>query len=622
MVLLQAENITKSFGEIVLFENISFSIHKGDKIALIAKNGTGKTTLLNIINNLDYADSGKITFRKDTTVGYLPQNPVFKENTVFEALHNSNKKIIAAINLYQDSIYSGEEKNLNEALAMMDSLNAWSYENQIHEMISKLELPEAKTQIATLSGGQKKRLALASTLLSKPDILILDEPTNHLDVEMIEWLEEYLDNQIETLFLVTHDRYFLEQVCNQILELDEKQIYCYEGNYSYFLQKRSERIQHTQTEIEKAKNLYRKELEWIRRMPKARTHKSKYRINAFEAINEKAHKQINEQKVEIITATRRIGKKILEINYLSKAYGDKVILKDFSYKFHQNERIGIVGSNGCGKTTFLHLLARQVKPDTGHFEYGDTVVLGYFTQENIQYPEDKRVIDVVKDIAEYITTADGSHITASQLLTFFLFPPNMQYTKVEKLSGGEKRRLQLVTVLMKNPNVLFLDEPTNDLDILTLNVLEEYLQNFNGCVVAVSHDRYFLDKIAEHIFVFQKNGIIKDYPGNYTQYLEEKKKKETLEKKQLSSEKIKVEKPDYLKRSNEKKITYKEQKELENIEQTIENLQNEKTKLEMQLIAPDTENLLRNQIAIQLHQITEKINSLELRWIELQEKLM
>jgi ATP-binding cassette subfamily F protein uup len=620
MVLLQAENLTKSFGEIVLFENISFSIHKGDKIALIAKNGTGKTTLLNIINNLDNADSGSITLRKDTTVGYLPQNPVFTENTVFETLHTSNKKIIAALELYHDATHSGDEKKMNEALALMDSLNAWNYETQINELISKLELPEANTNIAILSGGQKKRLALAATLLSKPDILILDEPTNHLDVDMIEWLEEYLDNQIETLFLVTHDRYFLEQVCNQIIELDQKQIYSYEGNYSYFLQKRSERIQQAQAEIEKAKNLYRKELDWIRRMPKARTHKSKYRINAFDEVDEKAHKQINEQKVEIKTATRRLGKKILEIDYLSKSYGEKVILKDFSYKFHQNERIGIVGPNGCGKTTFLQLLARQIKPDSGHFEYGDTVALGYFTQENIQYPEDKRVIDVVKDIAEYITTADGSHITASQLLTFFLFPPNMQYTQVEKLSGGEKRRLQLVTVLMKNPNVLFLDEPTNDLDILTLNVLEEYLLQFNGCVVAVSHDRYFLDKIAEHIFAFQENGKIKDYPGNYTQYLEEKKKKETQFKKQQSQEKAKIEKPLYQNRSSQKKLTYKEQKELENIEITLETLQNEKKELEQQLIAPETENTQRNQIAIRLHQITEEIETLEFRWIELQEK--
>ena len=620
MVLLQAENLTKSFGEIVLFENISFSIHKGDKIALIAKNGTGKTTLLNIINNLDNADSGSITLRKDTTVGYLPQNPVFTENTVFETLHTSNKKIIAALELYHDATHSGDEKKMNEALALMDSLNARNYETQINELISKLELPEANTNIAILSGGQKKRLALAATLLSKPDILILDEPTNHLDVDMIEWLEEYLDNQIETLFLVTHDRYFLEQVCNQIIELDQKQIYSYEGNYSYFLHKRSERIQKAQAEIEKAKNLYRKELDWIRRMPKARTHKSKYRINAFDKVDEKAHKQINEQKVEIKTATRRLGKKILEIDYLSKSYGEKVILKDFSYKFHQNERIGIVGTNGCGKTTFLQLLARQIKPDSGHFEYGDTVALGYFTQENTQYPEDKRVIDVVKDIAEYITTADGSHITASQLLTFFLFPPNMQYTQVEKLSGGEKRRLQLVTVLMKNPNVLFLDEPTNDLDILTLNVLEEYLLQFNDCVVAVSHDRYFLDKIAEHIFAFQENGKIKDYPGNYTQYLEEKKKKETQFKKQQSQEKAKIEKPLYQNRSSQKKLTYKEQKELENIEITLETLQNEKKELEQQLIAPETENTQRNQIAIRLHQITEEIETLEFRWIELQEK--
>jgi len=621
MVLLQAENITKSFGEIVLFENISFSIHKGDKIALIAKNGTGKTTLLNIINGIDSPDSGSITLRKDIHIGYLPQNPVFIENTVFDTLHNANKKIVEAQEKYHIATQTNDEKKINEALALMDSLNAWNYESQIYELISKLELPEAQTKIETLSGGQKKRLALACTLLSKPDILILDEPTNHLDVDMIEWLEEYLDHQIETLFLVTHDRYFLEQVCTQIIELDQKQLYTYEGNYSYFLQRRSERIQQAQSEIEKAKNLYRKELDWIRRMPKARTHKSKYRINAFEKISEKAHKQMIEQKVEIKTATRRLGKKILEINYLSKSFGDKIILKDFSYKFLQNERIGIVGPNGCGKTTFLQLLAQQIKPDNGHFEFGETVVLGYFTQENIQYPPDKRVIDVVKDIAEYITTTDGKHLSASQLLTYFLFPPNMQYTLVEKLSGGEKRRLQLVTVLMKNPNVLFLDEPTNDLDIITLNVLEEYLLQFNGCVVAVSHDRYFLDKVTEHIFAFEGNGIIKDYPGNYTQYLNERRKNEMHQKTPVSTKKKESTHITNKPKTSIKKLTYKEQKELEQIESQLEHLQKEKQHIESKLIDPQTNNQDRNEFAIKLYKINEEIDLLELRWLELQEKI-
>lgn len=620
MVLLQAENITKSYGDLVLFENISLSIHKGEKIALISRNGAGKTSLLNIINGLDTPDSGKITMRNDIRIGYLPQNPEFKNITVLETLHHANTKVEQALEQYHKAMNSSDEKSMNEAIALMDSLDAWNYETKINEFISKLELPEPHAQILNLSGGQKKRLALAAALLSEPDILILDEPTNHLDVDMIEWLEEFLYHDIETLFLVTHDRYFLEQVCNQIIELDQKQLYFYEGNYSYFLQRRSERLQQAQSEIEKARNLYHKELDWIRRMPKARTHKSKYRVNAFDAIDEKAHQQIIEQKIEIKTATRRLGKKILEINYLSKAFDDYIILKDFSYKFHQNERIGIVGPNGCGKTTFLQLLAQKIKPDSGHFEYGDTVVLGYFTQENTEYPPDKRVIDVVKDIAEYITTADGNHLTAGQLLTFFLFSPNAQYTLVEKLSGGEKRRLQLVTVLMRNPNVLFMDEPTNDLDILTLNVLEEYLLQFSGCVVAVSHDRYFLDKISEHIFAFEGNGRIKDYPGNYTQYLSERKKKEALQKKQNPPIKKEPETVVSRNKPEKKKLTYKEQKELENIELTLKQSQQKKQELENKLTDPNTDNQERNTIAICLHQLNEEIDILELRWLELQEK--
>ncbi len=619
MVLLQVENISKSYGDLTLFSNVSFSLHKGDKLGLIARNGAGKTNLLNIVAGVDYPDEGKVTLRNGIVVNYLPQNPQIHYTTVFETLYQSDQTIVKLLTQYQDALTNQQHELLNELITQLDTLDAWNYETRILEFIERFHLPDANTEVKSLSGGLKKRLTLASVLLKKSDILILDEPTNHFDVQTTEWLEEYLNEKVETLLIVTHDRYFLENVCNEIIELDQKQLYFYEGNYSYFLKRRSERIQQMQSEIEKAQNLYRRELEWIRRMPKARTHKSKFRIQAFEDIKQKAFQQIDEQQVEIKTGSQRLGKKVLEIYNLEKSYNGHTYIRNFSYKFQPNERVGIVGPNGCGKTTLLQILAGKIKPDCGHYELGETVKLGYFTQSEISLPDEKKVIEVVKDIAEYIQTSDGNHLSASQLLTYFLFPPSMQYVYVNKLSGGEKRRLQLVTVLMTNPNLLFLDEPTNDLDILTLNVLENYLLNFNGTIVTVSHDRYFLDKICQHLFVFEKNGLIKDFPGNYTQYLQyaktfQKQEIQPIQKKTESSVTTKEKR-----RSN--KLSYKEQKELEQLEQVIDQLTKEKQEIESRLTTARLSSEELNQLSVTLHQINLSIEEKELRWIELMEKM-
>lgn len=619
MVLLQVENVTKSFGDLVLFENISFSIHKNDKIGLIARNGTGKTTLLNIITKKDSPDSGTIIYRNNITISYLQQQPILNNNdTVYDILYKANENLFNALENYKFAVKQTDENILSDALSEMDRYNAWNLDTQIQEFIFRFKLPTANTKVAILSGGQKRRLALARLLIQKPDILILDEPTNHLDVEMIEWLEDYLNQEINTLLLVTHDRYFLENVCNRIIELDNKQLFEYEGNFSYFLEKRSERIQQHKAEIEKARNLYRKELDWIRRMPKARTHKAKYRIEAFKKIEEKATQQISENQIEIKTAQRRLGKKVIDIYNLEKSYGNNILIKSFNYKIAPGDRIGIVGPNGCGKTTFLELILNKIKPDAGRIEYGDTVVMGYFSQENVSYPAGKRVIDVVKDIAEYTTTSDGQYLSASQLLSYFLFPPSIQFIPVEKLSGGEKRRLQLVTVLMKKPNVLLLDEPTNDLDVLTLNVLEEYLLNFNGCVLAVSHDRYFLDKIAKHIFAFESNGVIKDFPGNYTQYQDQKKKIEVKSQQVLQPQK---QEKIFEVKNQKKKLSYKEQKELEQLEIEIKQLYSEKESIEAILMNPQVTGEEISKLAIQHNELKMLIENKENRWIELMEKI-
>ena len=616
MNYLQAENITKSYGEHILFEKISVSLHKDDRVALIARNGAGKTSLLNIITGEDNADSGNIVFRNDIRFGYLPQDPIFNENdTIIEAVFNSQDKILSAISEYEKALLENDNDKLQSAIDKMELLKAWDYEAKVKQILTELKINDYTAKISELSGGQKKRVALAKVLISKPDIYILDEPTNHLDLEMIEWLEEYLMSSNITLLMVTHDRYFLDRVCNQILEIDNKQIYQYKGNYSYFLEKRDERINIFNTEVEKAKNLFRKELDWIRRMPKARTTKAKYRVEAFTEVQEKASQKTNEKNVKLNIKATRIGKKILEINYLSKSFGDKLLFKDFEYLFKQHDKIGIIGKNGTGKTTFLNIINGLEKADSGKFEVGETIVFGYYKQEGIKIDESKKVIDVAKEIAEVVTLGDGSKMTVSGFLNYFLFPPERQYINVSKLSGGERRRLYLMTVLMKSPNFLILDEPTNDLDIYTLNVLEDYISQFTGCVILVSHDRYFMDKLVDHIFVFEGDGKIKDFPGNYTDY---RIKHKTVFK-QLPI--IKEEKKEITQPEKEKirKLTFKEKIELEELDKNIATLENQKQMLENELSSGKLQNNVLIEKSNLLGKIIDEIELKTFRWIELSE---
>ena len=617
---LQVENLSKRFGEQLLFENISFGIGKGQKVALIAKNGMGKSTLLRIIAGKDTAETGTVIFRNDITIGILEQDPLLDpENTIFEEVFNSDSPILRLIKAYEAAISKNDTTALEKLIPEMDNHSAWDYDNTIKQILSELKIDTYDKKVHLLSGGQKKRVGLAKVLISNPDFLILDEPTNHLDIEMTEWLEEYLEKSNVTLLMVTHDRYFLDRVCNQIIEIDDFGLYSYEGNYSYYLEKRKERIANRNAAIDKARNLLRTEQEWMRRMPQARSHKAQYRIDNFYKLKETASQQTTETKLELDIQGKRLGKKILELEHVSKSFDGQVILHDFSYKFVRGEKIGIVGKNGVGKSTFLNIITQHLEPDSGSISIGETVVYGYYQQSGIAFHENDRVIDIVKNIAEHIDLGNGRVMSASQFLEYFLFTDKQQYSLVSKLSGGERRRLYLLTVLMSNPNFLILDEPTNDLDILTLNVLEEYLQGFKGGLLIVSHDRFFTDKVVDRIFAFEGNGIIKDFPGNYTLYKnkkeEEKENQEKIEKEKKKTDPTPVSQTDTSEKK--RKLSFKERQEMQQLETDLEQLNEEKAAIESALnsgtLSPDELLTKSNRIAEIIAILDEK----EMRWLEL-----
>ena len=587
--LLDVQNISKAFGAHVLFENISFSIAEGQHVGLIAKNGTGKSTLLSLLSGKESVDSGSIIFRRDIKVGFLEQQPKFDpEESVLDACFN----------------HQGDPDRILKA----------------KQILTQLHITDLTQPMGQLSGGQQKRIALANVLITEPDLLILDEPTNHLDLEMIEWLEGYLQRGNKTLLMVTHDRYFLDRVCNIILELDNHTVYSYRGNFQYYMEKRQERIDATRAEIERANNLYRRELEWMRRQPQARGHKARYREEAFYDLESKAKQRIEERQMRLKSKNVYIGSKIFECQYVSKAFDEKVILKDFYYNFQRFEKMGIVGNNGTGKSTFIKMLLGEVAPDSGRFDVGDTVRFGYFSQDGMKFRDDQRVIDVIADIADYIDYGGGKHITATQLLQHFLFTPEQQYDYVYKLSGGERRKLYLCTVLMRNPNFLVLDEPTNDLDIQTLEVLEEYLQDFPGCVIIVSHDRFFMDKIVDHLLVFRGEGEIKDFPGNYTQFREWEslKPKEQADAKNNASDNEKKEKREFVGEQRLKK-TYKEKCEFERLEKEIATLEEEQKTIEEALCSGTLSIDELTEKSKRLPLVKDELEEKEMRWLELSE---
>lgn len=587
--LLDVQNISKAFGAHVLFENISFSIAEGQHVGLIAKNGTGKSTLLSLLSGKESVDSGSIIFRRDIKVGFLEQQPKFDpEESVLDACFN----------------HQGDPDRILKA----------------KQILTQLHITDLTQPMGQLSGGQQKRIALANVLITEPDLLILDEPTNHLDLEMIEWLEGYLQRGNKTLLMVTHDRYFLDRVCNIILELDNHTVYSYRGNFQYYMEKRQERIDATRAEIERANNLYRRELEWMRRQPQARGHKARYREEAFYDLESKAKQRIEERQMRLKSKNVYIGSKIFECQYVSKAFDEKVILKDFYYNFQRFEKMGIVGNNGTGKSTFIKMLLGEVAPDSGRFDVGDTVRFGYFSQDGMKFRDDQRVIDVIADIADYIDYGGGKHITATQLLQHFLFTPEQQYDYVYKLSGGERRKLYLCTVLMRNPNFLVLDEPTNDLDIQTLEVLEEYLQDFPGCVIIVSHDRFFMDKIVDHLLVFRGEGEIKDFPGNYTQFREWEslKPKEQADAKNNAADNEKKEKREFVGEQRRKK-TYKEKCEFERLEMEIAALEEEQKTIEEALCSGTLSIDELTEKSKRLPLVKDELEEKEMRWLELSE---
>jgi len=620
MNLLTVENISKSYGELVLFDNLSFGINKDQKIALIAKNGTGKTSILNILSGADTPDSGQVNYRKSTRVSFLAQEPNMDPNlTIEETIFASDNEVLEVIKNYEKALQNPEDADAyQKAFEAMDRFEAWDFETQYKQILFKLKLEDLDVKVGLLSGGQKKRLALANALINRPDLLILDEPTNHLDLEMIEWLEQYFAKENMTLFMVTHDRYFLERVCNEIIELDNGQLYSYKGNYSYYLEKKEARIEQEAVEQHKSKILFKKELDWMRRQPKARTTKSKSRIDDFHTIKEKASQRRKEHEVQLEINMERMGSKIVELHKISKSFPNKPILDKFEYNFLKGERIGIIGKNGTGKSTFLNILSGTVQPDSGKVIIGETIKFGYYTQKGITIKEGQKVIDVIREFGDYIPLMKGKQISAQQLLERFLFDRKKQYDFVEKLSGGERKRLYLCTVLIQNPNFLILDEPTNDLDIVTLNVLESFLLDFPGCLLVVSHDRYFMDKIVDHLFVFRGNAEIEDFPGNYSDFrtYEDSNTQEIKASKEKANE-VKNTKNSWKEEETGKKLSFLEQKEYKQLEKEIKKLESQKVEIQNKFTDSTLSGDEISTLSIQLKEITDAIEEKTERWFEL-----
>lgn len=615
MSYIQVEQVSKSFGERTLFEDISFSMEKGDKTALIAKNGTGKTTLLKMFSGKETCDTGQIVMSKDVQMRYLPQEPEFNPDlSVMDAVLEQCEPYRDVISHYQKALDSGEDQAINDAITAMDAQQAWDMDSRLRQILGNLDLHRTNQLVRELSGGERKRLAIATTFIDEPDFVILDEPTNHLDLQSIEWLEQYLSKSQVTLLMVTHDRYFLDRVCNQIIELDQKQMFSYAGNFDYFLDKRVERIETHRMQAEKAKSKLKQEQEWANRMPKARGTKAKFRMDGVDKLKEASRIQ-KEDELKIKTASQRLGKKVINLHHITKHYENLQLINNFSYNFLKGEKVGIVGPNGAGKSTLLNIIANKIVPDNGDVEVGETISMAFYEQKGLNFDDQKLVIDIARDVAEVVVLGNGQTLAVERFLNQFLFPNETHYQRVEKLSGGEKRRLYLLTVLMKNPNFLILDEPTNDLDIMTLNVLEEYLEAFQGTVIIVSHDRYFMDRIVDHIFVYKGNGEIKDFPGNYSQLretqLQEEKKTKITEKKNTT----KTEKP----KQPKQKLSYKEERELESLEKELENLNIQKTELETELENPNTDAAGLTEKSEQYQSILNALEDKEMRWLELVE---
>ena len=614
---LQIEDLTKSYGDRILFESITFGVNEGDKIGIIAKNGTGKSTLLKIISGKETADDGKITFRSDLRVGILDQMPEFSTDaTVLDSCLLDNSQTAKIIAQYEYALTNGDADEINSAISLMDNANAWDYEDKLKQLLTQLKITDLTAKISTLSGGQRKRVALARLILENPDLIILDEPTNHLDIEIIEWLENYLTRSRITLLMVTHDRYFLDRVCNKIIEIDNKQIYTYDGNYDYYLRRRKERIEAMAAELAKVKNTLRREQEWMSRQPQARAGKAKYRIDSFYELKKRSQVDLTERNVNLEVNSSYIGSKIFEAEGISKKFGDKLILDDFTYTFARYEKLGIIGNNGAGKSTFIKMLQGIIPADSGEWNVGETVRFGYYSQDGIEFNENKKVIDAITEIAEDVVVNGDVHYSPMQFLNHFLFSPADQQKYIHTLSGGERCRLHLAAVLMRSPNFLILDEPTNDLDIVTLGILEEYLCNFKGCLIVISHDRYFLDNIIDHLFVFEGNGVIKDFPGNYSDYRNwknefDKENKEASKPKEKTNEKPKTER--------QAKMTFKERKEFEQLAIEIEELTTEKESLDKLFNSgQEIPDILEK--SARYNELKDILDEKEMRWLELSEK--